>query len=89
MCLPCIAKGVAALNNQLVKKCVLNINKIWGRSVSVFKCTEIFDQAKIGELKPTGSDVDSPQVFPLLSFDNRLKHKLPTYMTAAGTFHQQ
>ncbi len=89
--------GVAALNIQLInyaKACVKPAHEYFelkfgvdlALAVSVFKCARIFDPAKVVELKPTGSDVDSLRVFPFLNSDSildGLKHELPTYTAAA------
>ena len=56
--------GIAALNNQLVNmlKCAINheyfeykFGEDFALAVSVFKCAQIVDPAKVAELKPTGS----------------------------------
>ena len=57
--------------------------------VEIFKYARFFDPAKIGELKPSSSDIDSLEVFPFLKNSlELLKRELPLYMAKADGVSQ-
>jgi hypothetical protein len=57
--------------------------------VEIFKYAGFFDSAKIGELKPSSSDIDSLEVFPFLKDSlELLKRELPLYMAKADGVSQ-
>ena len=52
--------------------------------VEIFKYARFFDPAKVGELKPSSSDIDNLKVFPFLKDRlEELKRELPLYMAKA------
>ena len=54
--------------------------------VEIFKYAWFFDPAKVGELKPSSSDIDNLKVFPFLKDRlEELKRELPLYMEKADS----
>ena len=49
--------------------------------VEIFKYARFFDPAKVGELKPSSSDIDNLKVFPFLK--GQARRELPLYMAKA------